>query len=168
MNQKELKDLYARHAKDLYHFLLAIAPNELEVHDLLQDIFVKLARQPKGLQGIRHERNYLFRICQNLVIDRVRSLHIRKTHDEALQCSPPRFSNSADPDTSLFRESLHSALQNLPLNQRTAVHLKLWQGWTFEEIAALESISTHTAASRYRYALAKLRVSLKPLYDEIR
>jgi RNA polymerase sigma-70 factor (ECF subfamily) len=47
------------------------------------------------------------------------------------------------------------------------VHLKLWEGLTFEEIAGTLEIPVNTAASRYRYGLDKLRDRLRPLYDEI-
>ena len=48
------------------------------------------------------------------------------------------------------------------------VHLKLWEGLTFEQIAELLGIPLNTAASRYRYGLDKLRERLRPLYDEIK
>ena len=43
--------------------------------------------------------------------------------------------------------------------------LKAFEGLTFHEIAALLSISPNTAASRYRYALARLRELLAPGVD---
>ena len=46
-------------------------------------------------------------------------------------------------------------------------HLKLWLDMTFEEIAETQGIPLNTAASRYRYAIDKLRTRLRPLYDEI-
>ena len=48
------------------------------------------------------------------------------------------------------------------------MHLKLWEGLTFEEIAAALDISPNTAASRYRYGLDKLRDRLRPLYEEMK
>ena len=59
------------------------------------------------------------------------------------------------------------ALGELPEEQRAVVHLKLWAGLTFEEIAAALEIPPNTAASRYRYGLDKLRAQLRPLYEEI-
>jgi len=46
--------------------------------------------------------------------------------------------------------------------------LKLWGEMTFEEIAAALDIPPNTAASRYRYALDKLRGRLRPLYEEMK
>ena len=61
-----------------------------------------------------------------------------------------------------------NALGELPPEQRSVVHLKLWEGLTFEKIAATLEIPQNTAASRYRYGLDKLRERLRPLYDEIK
>ena len=63
----------------------------------------------------------------------------------------------ADPDTAEFALRVQAALDELPPEQRSVAHLKLWQGLTFEEIAVAQGIPLHTAASRYRYGLAKLR-----------
>ena len=46
------------------------------------------------------------------------------------------------------------------------LHLKLWENLTFAQIAEALEISPHTAASRYRYALDKLRDVLRPVYTE--
>jgi RNA polymerase sigma-70 factor (ECF subfamily) len=48
------------------------------------------------------------------------------------------------------------------------VHLKLWEGLTFEQIAGALDIPLNTAASRYRYGLDKLRGRLRPLYEELK
>jgi len=48
------------------------------------------------------------------------------------------------------------------------VHLKLWEGLTFERIAALLELPANTAASRYRYGIDKLRERLRPLFEELK
>jgi RNA polymerase sigma-70 factor (ECF subfamily) len=73
-----------------------------------------------------------------------------------------------DPDEQVFRQELATALGELPEDQRAVVHLKLWEGLTFEEIASVLEIPPNTAASRYRYGLDKLRGRLRPLYEEIK
>jgi RNA polymerase sigma-70 factor (ECF subfamily) len=56
--------------------------------------------------------------------------------------------------------SLERALDRLPVEQREVVALKLEGRLTFEEIGAALAISPNTAASRYRYALERLRDAL--------
>ncbi len=50
-----------------------------------------------------------------------------------------------------------AALAALPEEQRSAVHLHVWEDMTFREIGGLLGLPTQTIASRYRYALEKLR-----------
>jgi RNA polymerase sigma-70 factor (ECF subfamily) len=53
-----------------------------------------------------------------------------------------------------------------PEVQREVVALKIEGGLTFAEIAAVTGTSPHTAASRYRYAIDKLRPALTDSEDE--
>jgi RNA polymerase sigma-70 factor (ECF subfamily) len=78
------------------------------------------------------------------------------------------FARASDPDERAFGAALTDALGELPIEQRAVVHLKLWEGLTFEAIAEALEISPNTAASRYRYGVDKLRGLLRPLYDEIK
>ena len=59
-------------------------------------------------------------------------------------------------------------MAELPPDQRAVVHLKLWERLTFDAIAEPLDISQNTAASRYRYAIDKLRERLRPIYEEIK
>ena len=70
-------------------------------------------------------------------------------------------------DAALLARSFCEAMKTLPDAQRTILQLKLWDGLTFEEIAHAQGIPLNTAASRYRYALEKMRTLLRPLYEEM-
>jgi len=56
--------------------------------------------------------------------------------------------------------NLRRALGDLPNDQREVIVLHVWGELTFSEIGELLGVSSNTAASRYRYALAKLRGSM--------
>jgi RNA polymerase sigma-70 factor (ECF subfamily) len=58
------------------------------------------------------------------------------------------------------RETIEAALRSLPTTQAEVLVMKVWGGLTFPQIAVALGISANTAASRYRYALAKLREQL--------
>ena len=47
------------------------------------------------------------------------------------------------------------------------MHLKLWEDFTFAEIANALDIPPNTAASRYRYGIDKLQTLLRPIYEEL-
>ncbi len=165
----DIERLYDEHAQPLYAFLLNLTRDEADTRDLLQEIFVKLARDPNLLHGIREERAFLIRLAHNAAIDlmRRRGTRDRTKENFAAEFISP-FAQTSDPDEKFFREELAVALGELPEDQRAVVHLKLWAGLTFEEIAAALEIPPNTAASRYRYGLDKLRERLRPLYEEIK
>jgi len=167
--ETEIERLYDGHAQPLYAFLLNLTRDEADTRDLLQDIFVKLAREPELLSGVRDERAFLIRLAHNAAIDLIRLRGTRdKTKENFAAETVSPFAPANDPDEKIFREELASALAELPEEQHAVVHLKLWEELTFEEIAAALDISPNTAASRYRYGLDKLRDRLRPLHEEMK
>jgi RNA polymerase sigma-70 factor, ECF subfamily len=165
----EIERLYDDHAQALFAFLLNLTRNEDDTRDLLQEIFIKLARQPDLLRNARDERAFLIRLAHNAAIDLMRRKSTRdKTREQFTAELDSPFAPTADPDEGAFRDALTDALGELPVEQRAAVHLKLWEGLTFERIAEALEIPMNTAASRYRYGLDKLREHLRPLYEEIK
>src|ERR1035438_2501953 len=72
MRGPDLRRLYDEHAQPLYAFLLNLTRNEADTRDLLQDIFIKLARHPNLLNGVREERAFFIRLAHNAAIDLMR------------------------------------------------------------------------------------------------
>jgi RNA polymerase sigma-70 factor, ECF subfamily len=164
-----LERLYDDHAQALFAFLLNCLRNEADARDAMQDLFVKVARKPGLLEGVREPRGFLLGMAHNLAIDLMRRRSTRERNYEQLAHeSIALFAEGASPDEQTFRQRLAEALGELPPEQRAVVHLKLWEKLTFEDIAETLGISPNTAASRYRYGLDKLRERLRPIYDEIK
>lgn len=159
---QDLDHLYNEHASALFAFLLNFTHSETDTRDVLQDVFLKLARRPDLLDGVTEVRGFLLRLAHNRAIDLY-----RRRRGEPLDESLALFAPARDPDATSFRDALTAALARLPADQRAVVHLKLWEGQTFEAIAATLDIPPNTAASRYRYGIDKLRDHLRPLYEEI-
>jgi len=165
----DLQRLYDEHAQALFAFLLNFTRSEEDARDLLQEIFIRLARQPGLLRGARDPRAFLIRLAHNGAIDLMRRRGTRqKYHEQLAEETPTIFATGQNPDEAAFRESLSRALVELPPEQRAVVHLKLWENLTFDQIAEALDLSPNTAASRYRYGLDKLRERLRPLYEEIK
>lgn len=168
--REQLEQLYDDHAAALFGFLLNLTRDETDTRDLLQDLFVRLAQRPALLDGVIEPRAFLLRLAHNLAIDLIRRRSSRQRNYEVLatQSSSSVFAPAADPDAQAFRLALTRAMDGLPPEQRAAVHLKLLEGLTFEQIAEVLQVPPNTAASRYRYGVDKLRGLLRPLYEEIK
>lgn len=165
---RELQHVYDEHAEALFAFLLNLTRDEADTRDCLQDVFVRLARHPSLLAGAGNTRAFLLRVAHNHAVDMIRRRATRdKLHRASSEERVELFAVTDDPDEMECRERLAAALGELPPEQRAVVHLKLWEGLTFEQIARMLEIPPNTAASRYRYGLDKLRNLLRPLYEEL-
>ena len=165
---KRLEEIYDRHSNALYAFLINFSRDEDLTYESIQEVFRKIAQRPEILDQILNERAFLIRLAHRQTIDLIRRNQTAQRYRTqfAEQHSNP-FATTLDPDESAFRQALADGLQALPAEQRIVVHLKLWEQFTFEEIATSLEIPPNTAASRYRYGIDKLRTLLRPLYNEI-
>jgi RNA polymerase sigma-70 factor (ECF subfamily) len=113
---RELERLYDDHAQALFAFLLNFTRNEADTRDLLQELFVKIARQPGILDGVHEERAFLLRLAHNVAIDLMRRRTTREKHHEQLaELHDNLFAPSTDPDEQAFREAWRAPLVNCRL-----------------------------------------------------
>ena len=162
-----MERLYDAHAAALFPWIFSFTRSEADSRDVLQEVFCRIAARPDLLAGVRNERTFLLQIAKNAAFDLLRRRSTREKYHDAFAAEAELFEDSAAPDEAEFRRALSQALGELPPGQRAVVYLKLWEEATFEEIVEILGIPANTAASRYRYALDKLRTRLRPLYDEI-
>ena len=167
MDDAELERTYDAHASGLFRYLLRFTKCEADARDLLQDLFIKLARGDTG--PALSETARLYRIAHNLAVDWLRRRAARgEAHERLSQESDANPHCSCHPDSGVLAHSLARAVDSLPDEQRAVVELKLFDGLTFDEIAEVQGVPLNTAASRWRYALERLRAILRPIYEEIR
>jgi len=169
MPPERLETLYDEHASGLFRYARSILANEQAAKDVLQEVFVKVARS--GMPEVENEKAWLYRLAHNGAVDQLRRSLIRRDYDRAqreeTESSGPG-NAGCDPDRAEMGRQLETAVAQLPLEQESVVRLRLWQEMTFQEIATIQGIPLNTAASRFRYALATLRGRLKPLYEELK
>jgi RNA polymerase sigma factor (sigma-70 family) len=103
---------------------------------------------------IADAKAYLFASVRNAALNDAR-LQQRSValDEESAWFEPPHRDYTAE-------LNLRRALGTLPEDQRQVLVLHVWGEFTFLQIAEILEISSNTAASRYRYALAKLRESM--------
>lgn len=162
-----LDRVYDEHAQALFGFVWNWTRSDLETQDVIHELFARLAKDASCLESAVSERALLLQITRRQLIDRQRSESRRKKREVASQAEGELFAPVDDPDRTTFRQALQQCLGELPPMQRSVVYLKLWEEFTFQEIAITLDILPNTAASRYRLGLDKLREQLRPLYNEI-
>jgi RNA polymerase sigma-70 factor (ECF subfamily) len=150
---EEVKALYERHASALAAYACCCGLDFASAEDVVQQVFVKLLRagEPGPLLPLAYAYRAVRNSSMNLRRDRQRETQLPE--NETWLIRP-----GGKPEEAL---ALQQALRELPPEQQEAVFLRIWSGMTLQEIADASETPLHTVASRYRYALEKLRERLK-------
>lgn len=151
--------LYDRLGPRLYATARTLTGSAAEAEDIVQDLFVELATHRHRLHEVNDLEAYLFTSLRHAVSRRWRRHDVHRRVLKKLARDHRHDVPAAEPET-VPDESLAAAIEKLPEAQREVLALKIDGGLTFAEIARVTSTSLNTAASRYRYALSRLRQHL--------
>ena len=138
----------------LYRYVLGLLGSESEAQDVIQELFIRLAKKRRHLLKAENMTGYLFAMARNLSRDALGSRPQQTVNiDDYLNVL---VSDAKQPDQQEGGAEVLQALLQLSFKQREVINMKCLEAMTFEEIARSLNISLNTAASRYRYAVAKL------------
>jgi RNA polymerase sigma-70 factor (ECF subfamily) len=152
-----LAGVYDGYAPRLHAVARRLLPVAADAEECVQEVFVSLVENSRRMREVADLGAWLFASLRHAVI--ARSKKNQRTLALHAFAAPAEASSQTDPAQA---RALTLALEKLPAEQREVVALKVDGGLTFAEIGALLGMSLNTAASRYRYALAKLREELLP------
>jgi RNA polymerase sigma factor (sigma-70 family) len=149
-NTEEIEFLYRLHGSALLLFAMAITGERGRAQDAVHQVFLRLIENGSLSRAV-NKKAYLFACVRNAVLNEGKLQDRNTTLDlNSVWFIPPNRDYMGE-------QNLRRAPGILPDDQRQVIVLHLWGELTFSEIGELLSISSNTAASRYRYALAKLR-----------
>lgn len=159
-----LGELYDRYASVALGTALRVVGGRDEAEDVVHDAFVTVWRKIDRFDAERGAlRAWLMTVVRNRAIDRVRARRTSVDIDDADERSLLRTGPNPTWEDALRRASageLRTALAELPDEQRRAIELAYFEGYTYREVAELTGVAPGTANGRLRLALAKLRDSL--------
>lgn len=159
-----LEPLYDDHATALHALALDLTRDETEAADVVRDVFCRLAEHPHLFREVRDERAFLLRQIYTRVTDVTR----RATHRTGAAAAPGLFADD-DPSARAFSDALTRSLAELSVNERSVIHLRIWHGLTFEDIAVAMRLPVnavrrhHDAGWKKLLARPDLRTSGPPL-----
>ena len=152
--------LYDRLGARLFNTARTMTDSLPDAEDTVHDLFVELSRSRGRLARITDVDAYIFTMLAHAISRRRRRRDVDRRAIDAVgrqHAQAGRFTMQPpeQPD-----DELTAAVAALPPAQREVIALKIDGGLTFAEIAAVLGTSINTAASRYRYALEKLRATI--------
>jgi RNA polymerase sigma-70 factor (ECF subfamily) len=127
--------------------------------DVVQDAFLKLARQPRTPDN---PAAWLFRAVRNGAINAGISDRRRRRHESEAADTRGWFQAPADESATdaIDPTAAEAELQFLPLAQREVIVAYLWGGLSFEQIGQVAGTSSSTAHRLYAAGLSALRERL--------
>lgn len=150
---EELESWVRDHRSDLVGTAYGVLRDRQEAEDVVQDTLLRVWRRAGG-RRIERSGAYLSRaVYWNALKHRARRRDAAPLED----AGEGERTGSGEEEWALSGLELEQAIVDLPLAQQTVIRLRFYLGFTFQEIGAALSVSTNTAASRCRYALARLR-----------
>jgi RNA polymerase sigma-70 factor (ECF subfamily) len=158
-HEQAFAELYDQFGRRMFRAAFTMLASRHDAEDVVQEVFMGLHRARSGLVRVNNLEGYVFAALRRAVGRRVKQLHRWRRTDMGQSTANGWHEHSV---LSAQRSAdLEQALQSLPPEQREVIALKVDAGLTFAEIGVSLGISPNTAASRYRYALEKLRSALR-------
>jgi len=153
--------LYHRHVSAVLTYVCAMLRDRDAAEDVVQQVFIGLARNAATLREGTNVRAYLFTSARNSVLNVRRQAAsapkiVAETFPAGAVAAPP----GEKLESEELRQRLNRALETLPEAEREVVLLHTRGELGFREIAELTGTPQGTVATRYRTALAKMREHL--------
>ena len=154
-----VQEAVARHQAPLLRYATRLLGGDVgRAQDVVQDTFIRLMAQPPG-QVDGHVPEWLFTVCRNRAHDVLRKEGRMKRFEEGqaerLTADDPR------PGRTLERNEQHEAvvrlIGRLPHNQQEVIRLKFQNGFSYQEISRITSLSVTNVGFILHTALKALR-----------
>jgi RNA polymerase sigma-70 factor (ECF subfamily) len=154
LSAAEVRHLYDQHGPALVAYARSFVTDVAAAEDVVHQVFLRLLSPEIEMPDVPVA--YVYRAVRNAALNARRNGQRDAPLDPQLRVFKHRGGNM---EAAL---SLEKALGELPEEQREVVVMRIWSGLTLEEAAAATGVPLNTVASRYRYALDKLREKLRP------
>src|SRR5450755_104835 len=151
MTAEEYNDCVKLYADGLYRFMLKSTRQTEDARDLVQSSFEKLWEHRTDVNVLK-SKSYLFTIGYHKMID----LNRKNSRIEFRETIPDQ-TVQTQRNTPRLKELLEKALNRLNERQRALVLLKDYEGYTYEEIAAITGLN----GTQVKVTLQRARLILK-------
>src|ERR1700730_5166630 len=161
-----LARLYDSYGALAYSVALRVLGDPGRAEDVVQDCFLKLWNNAERFDARRGSlRTWLITAVRNRSIDYLRGRGAHERQEREIPLNVEATGGGADPwhdvALSIERDIIREALDNLPAEQRQAVELAYFGGYTHREIAEMVRVPLSTVKGRMRLALEKLHSYLQ-------
>lgn len=166
-----LEELFDRH----HGLALAIANRVLRdqsrSEDVVQEAFMAVWRQASSFDSSKGKaRTWLLSVVRHRAIDvtRRKGYSAPVTSLEELTTHPQTADVWPEVNRNIDAKTLRNAMDDLPQEQRQAIAMAYFEGYTNREIAEISNVPLGTVKGRIRLGMNKLREIVIPKMTELR
>jgi RNA polymerase sigma-70 factor (ECF subfamily) len=165
-SQDALAQLYDRYAGLAYGIALRVLGDPGRAEDAVQEAFLNVWSRAGAFDPARGSlRSWLLTVVRNRSIDYLRGRGAHERREQDLEPVAATVGAPNDPwhevSLKLERDAVREALTSLPPEQRQAVELAYFGGYSQTEIADMTRVPLGTVKGRMRLALEKLSSYLR-------
>ena len=157
-DETALAELYDRYGRPAYGLALRVLRDPSLAEDAVQEAFLQVWRSADRFQpGRAKASTWLLTFVHRRAVDLVRREERRRTEPEAAAPAPTGPGADEDVERRSKREIVQGALRQLPPEQREAIELAYYGGYTQSELAERLGEPLGTIKSRMFTGLQRLR-----------
>ena len=145
-----------KYQKGLLRLTLRFVKDLATAEDVVQEAFMKAYERLDTFEGRSGFRSWLFQIAVNTAKNKLRERRDGHSDIEMVQLSVPAVAEENMQHAAL-EKLMRTSVDQLPLKQRTALVLRVYEDMSFKEIAEIMDCPYDTAKANYRHALLKLK-----------
>jgi RNA polymerase sigma-70 factor (ECF subfamily) len=144
----DLERVFVAHQARVFRAAYRVMGNAQDAEDILQTVFLRLARQTDGTLDVANAGSYLYRAAINSAFDLLRSRRIRPNVplDEAVDAPASLPGPAAVQEAEEIRHWLRRALATLPPRAAEMFALRYLEGEANRDIARMLGISRVSVA----------------------
>jgi len=154
-NALAFEHLVKRHYQNVFRLSYKWCGVREDAEEIVQEVFVKLARKLKSFGQKSAFKTWLYRITINTAKDFIRKAAVKRGYESAYAIEQGAENPGPSPRT-LDAERLYRALSKLPEKQKDAVLLVLGEGFSHKEAARTLGCPEATVSWRIFQARKKL------------
>lgn len=155
--ESALDELFYATKEQMYFVAYRYLRDKSKIPDVLNDAYYKIYRSSTTYKPSKSARNWMYTIVKNTALTYTRTDILHQT-EELTDVS----SSTLDfVENCIDGIAVKAALDSLDENDRVAIVMKFWGGYTFEEIASELNLPLTTLYGRYRSALKKISEHIK-------
>lgn len=152
------------HYEEISYYIQKLTGDKTLAKDLTQETYAKILEINKN-SNITIQKAYLYKIAQNLVIDKVRrdKILIQTPYEEEhFSCLNDSAENIISNE--LRNKKLRECIKNLSPQNKKAFVLHYYKGYTRKEISEILNISVNAVEKNITRAVLKIKEEMKKDY----